>query len=53
MSTVTLQGDTSTNFAYTGHITKAAGAQLQVAIPQRYVEMSEDERRALKRRAEE
>ena len=46
MSTVTLQGDLSTAFSYTGHITKAAGAQLQVPIPPRYLEMSEAERDA-------
>jgi quinolinate synthase len=53
MSTVTLQGDLATDFSYTGHITKAAGAQLQVPIPQRYVEMSEDERRDAIRAARE
>lgn len=46
MSTVTLQGDLSTDFAYTGHISKEAGANLQVPIPPRYVAMSEDERNA-------
>lgn len=46
MSTVILQGDLSTDFAYTGHITKTVGANLQVPIPPRYVEMSENERNA-------
>jgi len=53
MSTITLQGDLATNFAYTGHITKAAGANLQVPIPPRYVEMTEEERDAAIRETRE
>lgn len=44
MSTVTLQSGLGTESAFSGHITKAAGANLQVPIPPRYVEMTEAER---------
>jgi quinolinate synthase len=52
MATLELQGDLKTTFnnihqtgsgAWIGHISHAAGAQLQVPLPPRYLEMSADE----------